>query len=358
MRVLFRTLIIYGLFCSSALLAAEVPSLYETEVIAKSQSPVDRNSAIKDALTIVLKRIVAGNDSLNDRIVRTALADAARYVKQYQYSLMETGFQANQSENTARNMRVLFDEPALLNLMKTSSLKIWGETRPETLLWLIVQENGHRSFFKPETMPEVDVAIKKLARQTGLAILFPLLDIDEQRQISVNDVLSAYPQNLLAVSERYGVVSILAGRVVKTKDCWKTDWAFYFDQSIEQWTQSCGSLNDAILIGLQGVYNKLSNYYAVKPVAIEMNVVTLKISGILAIDDSDRITHYLKSVGMVKSVNRLSEDLGVARYKVSYEGNRTKLEELLGLGRVLNPQDPGNSGTDEIRYQLLPNRFH
>ncbi len=202
------------------------------------------------------------------------------------------------------------------------------------------------------------MAVKNLAKQTGLPLLFPLMDIDEQRQISVNDVLSAYPQNLLAVSERYGVVSILSGRVVKAKDCWKADWAFYFDQGIDQWTQPCGSLNEAILAGLQGVYSKLSNYYAVKPVAIEMNVVTLKISGILAMDDRNRITHYLKSLNMVKSVNWLSGDAGTELFKVSFEGNRTSLEEIVGLGRVLNPLDSDNTGTDEIRYQLLPNRFH
>jgi hypothetical protein len=358
MRVLFRTLIIYGLFCCSNLLAAEVPGLFETEIIAKSQSPDDRNTAIKEALTIVFRRTIAGSESLNNREVQTVLADAPRYVKQFQYSLMETGSHTETSPNTARNMRVLFDEYALLNKMKTGNLKIWGETRPETLLWVVVEENGQRYFFKPETMPEVDVAIKSLAKQTGLPMLFPIMDMDEQRQISVTDVLSAYPQTLLSVSERYGVVSILAGRVVKTKDCWKSDWAFYFDQRIEQWNLACGSLNAAILIGLQGVYNKLSIYYAVKPYAIEMNVVTLKISGILAIDDRNRITNYLKSLNMIKSVNWMSGDLGVERFKINLEGNRTELEEILGLGRVLNPQDNENAGTDELNYRLLPNRLH
>jgi hypothetical protein len=191
----------------------------------------------------------------------------------------------------------------------------------------------------------------------GLPLLFPLMDMDELKQLSVNDVLSAYPDNLLAVSERYGAVSILAGRVVKTRDCWKTDWAFYFDQGIEQWTKSCGTLNDAILTGLQGVYNRLSNYYAVKPYAIEMDVATLKISGILTMDDRARVIHYLKSLSMVKSVNWVSEDIGVALFKVGFEGNRADLEETIGLGRVLNPGFSDNSGTNELDYRLVPKRF-
>ncbi|NOT11717.1 MAG: DUF2066 domain-containing protein [Methylococcaceae bacterium] len=339
-------------------MAAEVQGLYETEVIAKSQSPDDRNLAFKDALSSVLNRVAAGNDIINDQAVRTALSNASYYVKQYQYSLVENRSVFGNGGSEARTMRVLFDEQALLNLINTGNLKIWGESRPETLLWLVVEENGQRLFFKPETMPAVNVAVINSAKQTGLPVLFPLMDLDEQRLLSVNDVLSAYPQNLLAVSEHYGVVSILAGRVVKTHDCWKSDWAFYFDQRIEQWTKSCGTLHDAILIGLQGVYNKLANYYAVKPYVIEMNVVTLKISGILGMDDRNRITHYLKSLKMVKSVNWMNSDAGIDRFKISFEGNKTDLEEMVGLGRVLDPKDTSTHGTNELDYHAVPNRFH
>jgi len=356
--VCFRTLFFCGLFFCPAIWAAEVTGLYETAVVAESQSPDDRNNAIKDALSVVLRRIVAGADIFNDRIVRAAIADAPRYVRQYQYSLMGSGYQGNGNDDNTRSMRVLFDEQALLNLMKTGNLKVWGETRPETLVWLVVEENGQRVFFKPESMPEVDVALKNMAKQAGLPLLFPLMDMDELKQLSVNDVLSAYPDNLLAVSERYGVVSILAGRVVKTRGCWKTDWAFYFDQGVEQWTKSCGTLNDAVLAGLQGVYNRLSNYYAVKPYAIEMDVARLKISGILTMDDRARVTEYLKSLRMVKSVNWVSEDTGVALFKVGFEGKRADLEETIGLGRVLNPGFSENPGTSDLDYRLVPKRFN
>jgi hypothetical protein len=184
------------------------------------------------------------------------------------------------------------------------------------------------------------------------------MDIDEQRQLSVQDVLSAYPQHLLSASERYGVVSILAGRVVKDKNCWQSDWAFYFDQRVEQWTHDCGSLNEVILMGLQGVYGKLSNYYAVKPfTVVEKKKVTLKISGILTSDDRDRVLRYLKSLTMVTSVDWLTGSAGQDIYKVGFDGNRTDLEDRLALGRILNPQDHENAGTDELNYRLLSKRF-
>lgn len=139
---------------------------------------------------------------------------------------------------------------------------MWGETRPETLLWLVIEENGQRGFFKADMMPESDSALNRISRQTGLPLLFPLLDMDEQREISVSDVLSAYPQHFLTVSERYGVISILAGRAVKMQGCWKADWAFYFDENIEQWLKPCTTLNEVILTGMQG---SITGYRSITP---------------------------------------------------------------------------------------------
>lgn len=353
--MLFRALIICGLFFSSNAFAAEVQGLYETEVIAKSQSVEDKNAAFKEALTSVLKRVMAGEDILHDSVVQVALADAGHFIKQYQYSLIESNSDENSS---ARIMRVLFNEQDVLNLMKTSRLKVWGETRPETLLWLVVEENGRRSFLRADMMPEVNNAVKKAAKQAGLPLLFPLLDMEEQQRISVSDVLSAYSKPLLTVSEGYGVVSILAGRVVKTEDCWKADWAFHFDENIEQWTLPCGTLNDAILIGMEGAYGRLSKYYAVKPDIHETGSVILKVSGSGGVNDRNRVVHYLNSLTMVKSAIWVGGEAGFNRYKVGFERSQHALEELLGIGRVLNPQGEDNTGTNELRYQLLPERFN
>jgi len=355
--VLFRALIltIFGITANQQLVAAEISGLYETEVIANSQSEPDKMVAIKSALVTVLTRVMAGDNLMDDTVAKSAVAEAPRFVKQSQFSLSESAVPGNSS---ARTLRVLFDDVALLNFMKSSKLKVWEDTRPETLLWLVVEDNGQRTFFKPETMYDLKNAVTKIAKQTGLPLLFPLQDLDEQRQISVNDVLSAYPQRLLAMSERYGVVSILAGRVVRTDGCWKGDWAFYFDGRVAQSEAACATLDDVILSGLQGVYNQLSKYYAIKPLGLELGSVTLSIGQAIDQADNDRILAYLKSLPMVKSAAWVSAVNSRQQFKVSFNGNRAALEEILGLGRVLNPQDGENTGTNELRYQLLPLRFN
>lgn len=248
------------LFCQT-LSAVEVEGLYETEVLADSRSVADRNQAIRHALQIVLNRVVIAHDR-NTPLIKTALEAAPLYVREFQFSL-GTDNAAKNRQN--RLLRVRFDDNMLETLFKNGGVGLWNEIRPETLLWLVVEKQGQRRFYQANNMPEVEFALSRAARLTGLPLIFPLLDMEEQRFITPNDVLSADPKLLLDVSSRYDVVSILTGRLYQSGQCWQGEWALYFNQKIHQWGQdNCQTLENAALAGLQHIYNVLSNYYGIK----------------------------------------------------------------------------------------------
>lgn len=350
MKLLLRVLIVIACLIGSNGWSAEVKGLFEAEVVAKSQSPEDLDAAIKDAMVVVLQRVLAGSGVLDDPVAKTAIDQARFYVKQSQYALVEKPFDAS---NKARVMRVLFDENRLLSLLKTGRLGIWSEIRPETLLWLVVDEHGKRRFFKSELMPELDFAINKAAKQQGLPLVFPLFDLEERALISVHDVLGAYPEQLLDISGRYDVVSILAGRLLHDGNCWLVEWAFYFDSGVQQWSTSCGSLHESLLSGMRGVYTRLSHYYGVKPDIPEIGSVMLNVAGIAGMNDITRVMRYLESLPMVKSVAWLSVKEGFNRYKINYEGDRFVFQHALGSGGVLELKNAREFASDELSLRLL-----
>lgn len=243
-------------------MAIEVKGLYEIELIARSQLPEDRETAIKQALYGVLNRVLVADDISKIPAVQQVLNGAMHYVKQFQYSLIAAD---RYSASDARLIRVEFDEDQLLEVMRNSNLGIWSEIRPETLVWLVVDEDGNRQFFSPDSMPDVDNALALASKVKGVPLIFPLLDLEEQQRISVSEVLSADSRNLLAVSKRYDVPAVMAGHIVKKEHCWQGEWAFYFDGKIKQWSNECLPLKGAMLEGIQGAYNVLSHYYGVKP---------------------------------------------------------------------------------------------
>ncbi|ANE56250.1 hypothetical protein AYM39_14380 [Methylomonas sp. DH-1] len=244
--------------------AVEVKGLYEIELVARSQSAEDRLQAIKQAMYAVLSRVLVAEDISKIPAVQQALASAQNYVKQSQFSLISAD---EQPDNEARLIRVQFDEDQLMQVMRDSHVGIWSEIRPETLVWLVVDEDGVRQFYNADAMPEVESALAFAARIKGIPMIYPMLDLEEQQKISVSEVLSADSRNLLAVSARYEVTSVMAGRIAKKGGCWQGEWAFYFDGKIKQWNSECLPLKAAAVAGAEGAYQVLSNYYGVKPSA-------------------------------------------------------------------------------------------
>lgn len=242
--------------------AVEVKGLYEIELIANSQSATDREQAIKQALYGVLSRVLVADDISKIPAVQQVLNGAQHYVKQFQYSLIAAD---EYSASDARLIRVEFDEDQLLEVMRKSQVGIWSEIRPETLVWLVVDEDGKRQFYNPESMPDFESALALASKIKGIPVIFPMLDLEEQQRISVSEVLGADSRNLLAVSARYEVPAVMAGRVTKKGQCWQGDWAFYFDNKIKQWSSDCLPLKAAMQAGMGGAYGILANYYGVKP---------------------------------------------------------------------------------------------
>jgi hypothetical protein len=244
------------------LVALEMKGLFEIEVVANSQSAEARDIAIKQALYAVLERILVSDDISTIPVAQQMLSAAEHYVKQSQYSLLPADEYA---ATDARLFRVQFDEDQILEALRNSQVGIWSEIRPETLLWLVVDENGGRQFYNADAMPDVDGALTFSAKLKGIPLIFPLLDIEEQQKISVTDVLGADSRNLLAASARYDAPAIMAGHLVKKGDCWQADWAFHFDGKIKQWNSACAPLKATVSNGIKGAYNVLSAYYGVKP---------------------------------------------------------------------------------------------
>ncbi|MGR9051399.1 MAG: DUF2066 domain-containing protein [Gammaproteobacteria bacterium] len=347
--MLSKVLLVFGCLLCGIGFAAEVGNLFQAEVTAESMAADDRDAAIKEALSIVLQRVLTGDNVANDLTVRSVLAQAPQYVDQYQFALTENSQSSGASE---RLLRVAFDEERLLNLFKTGTLGIWNEIRPETLVWLVLDDRGKRRFFKPDTMPDIDTALDKASVRKGLPLIFPMLDLEEREHITVNDVLSAYPEQLLDVSARYDVVSILVGRLVKKEACWQAEWAHYFDGKVVQWTGPCVSLFDALLGGMAGTYDTLSKFYGVKPKVPESGVVTLNIAGITDIDDMSRVSDYLTALPMVESVAWTSVEAGFNRYRIHYKSDRRQFEHRIRKDNVLEPMS--KSGPEGLSYRLLP----
>jgi len=329
--VLIRFLIICCLFVSQSVLAVEVKGLFEAEVTTRSQSREDRNAALRDALVIVLNRVMSGDAVKQDPTVNTALDNAAAYVDQYQYALVSGG----QDEHAPRIMRVSFNEETLMELMRSSRLSIWNEVRDQVLLWLVVEQFGRKALLDTAQHADVHTALQQASRLKGIPLLLPLMDLEEKQRVAVKDVLSAYPEKLLEASKRYDVPAILSGKVVRTRSCWRSEWTLNFNSEVEQWALPCTDLSSNLSAALQSVYQRLSVFYAVTPGGVQAGTVVLKVAGIRGMTAETNIKAYLHKLPMVTTVKWVQVEQGKHVFQLKFSGTRSALQAHINLGRVL-----------------------
>ena len=249
------------LVCSMPLAAVEVSDLFAVELIANNESAEARNHAVKQAFFAVLDRVVIAEDIAKIPAVQQMLTNALQYVKQSQFLPLPADEYADTS---ARLLRVQFDEDQLLDDLRKNQLGIWTEIRPQTLLWLVVDEGNGWQFYNADDMPDIESALALAAKVKGVPLIYPIMDLEEQQKIAVNDVLTTESRNLKSASARYEVPAIMVGRLLKKGNCWQGGWESYFDAKIKQWNSPCLPLKPAIQAGVRGVYEVLSNYYGIK----------------------------------------------------------------------------------------------
>ena len=98
-----------------AAFAVEVKGLFETELVARSQLAEDRNIALKQALFVVLDRILVSEDIAKIPVVRKCCWERNIQFKQSQYSLLPADEYA---DTDARLFRVQFDEDQILEVLR------------------------------------------------------------------------------------------------------------------------------------------------------------------------------------------------------------------------------------------------
>ncbi|TXL16428.1 hypothetical protein BMR04_09950 [Methylococcaceae bacterium HT3] len=188
------------------------------------------------------------------------LDNAASYVDQYQY----VSISDDRKKDLSYRLLVSFNKSTLMDVLNSSGLAVWDVNRAKILLWLVIEQKGKQAFLDIDRNAKVEKAIQDAAMAKGIPLLLPLMDLEEKQAISVIDILAAKPDKILEASSRYDVATILSGKLVKKRTCWSSEWALHFNNKIERWTVSCTDLKTNLNNALQGVYEYLSVFYALR----------------------------------------------------------------------------------------------
>ena len=212
--------------CAIGVPAEPLAWLYDVQVPVGSQTDRERQRATRHALVEVLGRVTGNAQVPMTSAITGALAAPVRYTRRYQFTsapLSTVESASGEPNSDGLLFDVGFDPAAVLALVRDAQLPIWGANRPTILVWLAVRGGGRNDVVVAGGADGWAAALRKRARQRGIALALPLMDLRDL-ETPTAAVWGFFWEHIEAASRRYGADLLLAGRATLGHDGWWTDW--------------------------------------------------------------------------------------------------------------------------------------
>ncbi len=329
--------------------AIKVQGLYEAEVPVSDQRPESTRPALKTALQIVLVKVTGDRFAPGRPALATILQRPDNYVQQYRYKTVERAADAAGEEaETALRLWVRFDRAALNSRLRLLGVPVWGEERPSTLIWLAVQDETGRHLVNPEEHADLLNVVEQRARRRGIALLFPLVDLDDSALLRASDIWGGFQGPVLEASRRYQADAILTGSISSTSSgIWEGRWLAYLQGQTATWFGE-SDLRDAVLDeGIDGLADRLAAQFA--RASAGLNTIRISVASIFSAGQYAQTLKYLESLSAVAEVQVTAVVPGKVTFMLTAHGGEAALTQAIALGSTLEAVMQ-----EEGAYRLLP----
>jgi len=322
--------------------AVEVAGLYRVELPVSSQQLNERKRASSLALDRVIRRITGNDAALNEPEVKVALQSPERYVQQFSYFSS-----ADATAEDRQYLRLTFDETLVNQLLRQAKQPIWGNNRPSLMMWIAVDGRSTRHLINAAEKTIWQRAVRQAGEDTGVPILLPLMDLQDETNISLEDVWGLFRHKLEEASQRYRSEAVLGGRIYQTSSGqWAARWLLIFEGEAINFSSAGAVAEDLTADALAQVASILVKHYAIDTATLGYEQIKLAVQGVKTLKDYARVMSYLKQFAMVRDVAVSDVEGERLTLVLDTEGGLRKLEGLIALDKQLIPAPEASSEFD------------
>ena len=306
--------------------AATEADIYRAQVPVTDQSEAERNRALKEGLAQVFVKVSGSKAMLGNPAVETALQRASRYVSEVGY---RRGLLPGEPEPVL-TLSVSYAQPQIDRLLRREQLQIWPATRPELLVWLVVDDIAAGKYFiDSEQFPEVIQALEFYMAKRSLPLRQPLLDLQERRTLTPAQTW-AFDQNALEqAADRYGAEHWMVVRLYETSaKTWRGTSSLTIKGSTELQNYTDASIAGLIAQVVDYSANQVASRYAFVP-QLRDEPVTLVLENVQSFDDYSQAKSFLGSLELVRSVDVEAVESDKLTLKLRVDGEVDLLMESL-----------------------------
>lgn len=338
-----KYLIATVLFLSAMSVFAKVEkNLYSGAVPVQSQSANERNAALPQALGEVLVK-VSGNSAVTTLPrVKDQLTEANQILRSYRYL-------ANDDTKYPYLLMVSFDPNAVNQILTTNHQAIWGADRPSLLFWVVENTNAQVAFVSSDDAPDIYTSLSQAASGRGLPIVYPLLDLTDLNDLSVDDVINTHDSAIINASQRYPHTGIVTVVLTQTPDKqWQGQWMLELNGQRSEFDVEGADANQAIVNGVNQLADNIATSYSVLHLGgNHERGYQLEVYGINSVDEYAKVSQYLKHLSSVKQVTIVKVMPGKVTYDLQVSGDRQLLQQAISIDNLLEPYSDVTASLDD-----------
>lgn len=339
MQTIIRSVALAMLCVVAAANAKDVAGLNSARVPVADRSDTEYKRGIAKALSAVLVKMTGSTAAARSKAGRGIVGQAQRLVQQFGY---ERTAGSPGSNSSRLYLRVEFDARVLGEEMRARNMVMWGKERPDTLIWLVIDEPNGRSVISTHDDNAISRAVNSRALARGIPVVLPLGDISEASVVSSVSSSAELTTALQTASEKYGVGSSLVGHLKQiTPNLWEADWVLQVTGESLRWDQQGDIVALLAEEATDNLADALGRRYASATMTGQSEAVAVTVKGLHSPQDYARTERYLRSLDSVSNllVRRVDEQ-GII-FDVTVQGGLRALAQSISFGQTLVP-DPGD----------------
>ena len=323
-----RYILLFLLLTAVQVSAVEVENLYTGKILVTDKTQQTRIKAHKWAIEQVLTKVTGSRDILKvKRIQQEVRLRTANYIKSYAFMTDELGRTFLVDE---------FDQVKIDNLLRGVGASIWGKRRPETLIWLALEEGINRFIASPDNFPQYTEMLIQSGDDRGLPIVIPAKQTISDSNLYSSDIWARFDKVVWKETQSLGYDHFVMARM------------FYDDSQTlgQKWSldyvlvENGQRILEESLLGqdlelLKQMVNNIGDYfakqYAIKSEGLGVDDVEITITNLTNVIELQKAEKFLRTLPPVAAAELQLIENNTASFKLVLSGQGLDVIKAMAL---------------------------
>lgn len=329
----------------ASLQAATELNLYQAEaIVSEAADQQEIGEAIDTALEQLLIKVTGKTQVSDYPAVMQALQDSGNFLASSRFTASDELWTNILGEPVpTKTINLTFDKGRVEALLLQNRLPVWGERRPDVLVWLAKRTDGRDGILADTDGSTLATVLAAETERRGIPYVLPIMDLQDALALSFADLFGLFSRDIEAASLRYEPEVILAGRIIdRGNDRYSADWLMLFKGERLRLPVLAGTLEEVVAQGVDLVTRRLAEQYALVLNPLLLNQLALEVQGIQALQDFAELERYLSSINLITQATLSAYNEERVAFNLQISGDQSQLRDILALDGQLRPLEEGS----------------